>query len=205
MTRTPFTIAAANRFIAVGCNNHALLTSTEPSIVGCQPTCDEELKPEGRDPPCSGNRCCQTQLPYYLWVFQSKFEKVEEKDTEECKFAFMAENSWFESNVKNPYKVLNKKFVPMIMDWKINGTALASLGIDEEATNSTTRYYNGHGFPYPNNTYLTCREDVDECKNPKVVSKCSGSCVNTRGSYKCEGRNSWIVILGKSLRKFFYI
>lgn len=40
--------------------------------------------------------------------------------------------------------------------------------------------------------------DVDECLDFEVRSRCSGNCINTRGSYRCEAQKSWIFILGKS-------
>lgn len=40
--------------------------------------------------------------------------------------------------------------------------------------------------------------DVDECLDFEVRSRCSGKCINTRGSYRCEAQKSWIFILGKS-------
>ncbi|XP_058004014.1 wall-associated receptor kinase-like 8 [Hevea brasiliensis] len=213
LRRTPFTISNYNRFTVVGCKNRVLLTYADPDIVGCQPTCDKKLKPEGKNPPCSGNKCCQTAIPYYLQVFNPRFENVNvRKGKRGCKLAFIVENSWFKSNIKDPYKVQEREYVPMLVDWKINATALESLGINKKTTNWAFRYYNGFDFPYPNNSMLMCRkgyagnpylpdgcQDVDECLDLEVRSRCSGKCINTNGSYRCEAQKSWIIILVSSM------
>lgn len=174
LRRTPFTVSSHNRFTVVGCKARALLTSAEPDIIGCQPTCNKKLKPQGRNPPCSGNRCCQTSIPYYLQVFKPSFQKENGKEGKRvCKLAFIVESTWFKSNIKDPYKVQEREYVPMLLDWKINATDMESLGINKETTNWSFRYYNGFGFPYPNNSMLMCRQGY--AGNPYLPDGCQGT------------------------------
>ncbi|XP_021626913.2 wall-associated receptor kinase-like 22 [Manihot esculenta] len=206
LIRTSLTFSGYNNFTVVGCNNRAVLSSSEADGNGCQPTCDENVKPQG----CSGNRCCQTSIPYFQQLFAPSFQDV---DNDQCRMAFTAETQWFEANVTDPYKVQELDYVPVLLDWKINATALESLVIDEKSTyNDPIVYYDKFDFPYPYNTVLKCREgfignpylpigcqDINECEDPKVRSHCHGLCVNTQGSYKCVHSRSWITILGISV------
>ncbi|XP_065866503.1 wall-associated receptor kinase-like 8 [Euphorbia lathyris] len=213
LTQTSFTIASSNKFTVVGCNSRALLTSAEPDIVGCAPTCDKNLRPEGRDPPCSGNICCQTSIPHFLQVFKPRFDDDDQKQDESCKLAFISDKKWLGSNVTSTSSIVGKwKYVPMSLDWKIDAS-LSNIGINKKTTRvGDIRYYNGYNFPYPNNTRLLCRQgyagnpylfhgckDVDECMNPKIRSLCSGTCVNTLGSYTCQPSKSWIIISALSV------
>ncbi|WCJ40328.1 Wall-associated kinase family protein [Euphorbia peplus] len=211
LTGTSFTIASSNKFTVVGCNSRALLTSAEPDIVGCTPTCDENFRPEGQDPTCSGNVCCQTSIPHFLQVFRPRFEMDREFS---CKVAFISDKTWLNSDVTSTSSILGKwKYVPMTLDWKIDVASPLCNGINKETTRvADIRYYNGYNFPYPNNTRLICRQgyagnpylsdgcrDVDECLNPEIRSQCNGRCVNTPGSYRCQPSKSWIIILAFSV------
>ncbi|KAF2323075.1 hypothetical protein GH714_033175 [Hevea brasiliensis] len=114
-----------NKFTVVGCNNRASLSSSDPDGEGCQPTCEENVKPQG----CFGNRCCQTSIPYFQQLLAPSFQDA---DDDQCRIAFIVEKKWFKANVKEPYKVQELEYVPVLLDWKINAAALGSLVIDEE-------------------------------------------------------------------------
>ncbi|KAF2323064.1 hypothetical protein GH714_033089 [Hevea brasiliensis] len=171
LRRTSFTFSAKNKFTVVGCNNRAFISSSEPDSIGCRPSCEVNVKLPG--------------------------------------IAFIVEKKWFKAYETDPYKVKDLEYVPVLLDWKINATALGSLVIDEESTyRDMIDYYDKFDFPYPNNTILLCREgftgnpylpfgcqDVNECDDPRVRSRCHGLCKNTRGSYTCMLTISWIIIV----------
>lgn len=170
LTRTSFTFSGYNDFTVVGCNNRAVLSSFEADGNGCQPTCDENVKPQG----CSGNRCCQTSIPYFQQLFAPSFQDV---DDDQCRMAFMAETQWFEANVTDPYMVQELDYVPVLLDWKINATALGSLAIDKKSTyNDPIVYYDKYDFPYPYNTALMCRKGF--IGNPYLPVGCNGKVVS---------------------------
>ncbi|KAF2323076.1 hypothetical protein GH714_033181 [Hevea brasiliensis] len=139
-------------------------------------------------------------------LFAPGFQDV---DDDQCRIAFIVEKKWFKAYETDPYKVKDLEYVPVLLDWKINATALGSLVIDEESTyRDMIDYYDKFDFPYPNNTILLCREgftgnpylpfgcqDVNECDDPRVRSRCHGLCKNTRGSYTCMLTISWIIIV----------
>ncbi|KAF2323052.1 hypothetical protein GH714_033029 [Hevea brasiliensis] len=205
LRRTSFTFSAKNKFTVVGCNNRAFISSSEPDSIGCQPSCEVNVKLPG----CTGYRCCQTLIPYFQQLFAPGFQDV---DDDQCRIAFIVEKKWFKAYETDPYKVKDLEYVPVLLDWKINATALGSLVIDEESTyRDMIDYYDKFDFPYPNNTILLCREgftgnpylpfgcqDVNECEDPIVLSRCHGLCKNTYGSYKCVPALSWIIILAIS-------
>ncbi|XP_021667528.2 wall-associated receptor kinase-like 22 [Hevea brasiliensis] len=206
LRRTSFTFSGSNKFTVVGCNNRASLSSSDPDGEGCQPTCEENVKPQG----CFGNRCCQTSIPYFQQLLAPSFQDA---DDDQCRLAFIVEKKWFKANVKEPYKVQELEYVPVLLDWKINAAALGSLVIDEESTyHGPMVCYDKFDFPYHNNTILMCRkgftgnpylpvgcEDVNECEDSMVRSLCNGLCKNTHGSYKCVARGYWTIILGISV------
>ncbi|KAJ9132938.1 hypothetical protein P3X46_033754 [Hevea brasiliensis] len=206
LRRTSFTFSAKNKFTIVGCNNRAFISSSEPDSIGCRPSCEVNVKLPG----CTGYRCCQTLIPYFQQLFAPGFQDL---DDDQCRIAFIVEKKWFKAYETDPYKVKDLEYVPVLLDWKINATALGSLVIDEESTyRDMIDYYDKFDFPYPNNTILLCREgftgnpylpfgcqDVNECDDPRVRSRCHGLCKNTRGSYTCMPTISWIIIVGISV------
>ncbi|KAG8643827.1 wall-associated receptor kinase-like 8 [Manihot esculenta] len=206
LTNTSFAFSVFNIFAVVGCNNRAVLSSSQLDCVGCQPTCEENVKPQG----CYGNRCCQAPIPHYQQIFAPSFEDL---DDEQCRMAFVARRQWFKYNVQDPYKVQELEYVPILLDWKMNAKALGSFIIDEDSSYyDPIAYYDKSDFPYPYNTALRCRDgftgnpylphgcqESNECKDPMVRSRCHGLCINTKGSHKCVLKRSWIIILSISV------
>ncbi|KAJ9178890.1 hypothetical protein P3X46_010736 [Hevea brasiliensis] len=206
LRRTSFTFSGYNKFIVVGCNKHVLLSSSEPNTAGCQTICKENPQRHG----CLGDGCCQASIPYFQQLFEPSFQDV---DDDQCSVAFIVEKKEFKANVTDPYKMREMEYVPVLLDWKINAMALESLAIDEKsAYYDPIVNYDKFDFPYLNSTELMCREgftgnpylpigcqDVNECEDPIVLSRCHGLCKNTYGSYKCVPALSWIIILGISM------
>ncbi|KAJ6945425.1 hypothetical protein NC651_000464 [Populus alba x Populus x berolinensis] len=233
MTGSPFAFSSSNTFIAMGCDNRALLNGIEPEIVGCTSTCGTE------NSYCSGNNCCQTTIPSSLQVFNASLgtteDPINDQGRNQCKVAFIVEEEWLWNNISSPEVVKDMQYVPVILSWvmyygtdipegvtlyydaknsdpmycypPVNSSTSGRLGLRTETlySNSSTCWCNDG---YEGNPYLHdgCT-DIDECKNPRV-NLCSRmtKCVNVPGSlYKCELDKAKITFLSKflSLNSFF--
>jgi hypothetical protein len=76
---SPFTFSGRwNTFISVGCNNFAMMTETDPMVIGCKSNCDTSLiNDEGNT--CSGYNCCETTIPSGLQTFNVSFVSKDDK------------------------------------------------------------------------------------------------------------------------------
>uniref|UniRef100_A0A2N9FYC0 Wall-associated receptor kinase galacturonan-binding domain-containing protein n=1 Tax=Fagus sylvatica TaxID=28930 RepID=A0A2N9FYC0_FAGSY len=65
MTGSPFYFSSNwNTFIAVGCDNMAIMTGIDPVVTGCKSDCNNKsMRTNGGDQKCSGFKCCQTAVP----------------------------------------------------------------------------------------------------------------------------------------------
>ncbi|KAG6791205.1 hypothetical protein POTOM_000317 [Populus tomentosa] len=216
MTGSPFAFSSSNTFIAMGCDNRALLNGIEPEIVGCTSTCGASTE----NSYCSGNNCCQTTIPSSLQVFNASLgtpeHPINDQGRNQCKVAFIVEEEWFWNNISSPEVVQDMQYVPVILSWvmyygidipegvtlyydaknsdpmycypPVNSSTSGRWGLRTVTlySNSITCWCNDG---YEGNPYLHdgCT-DIDECKIPGV-NWCSAmtKCVNVPGSlYKCE-------------------
>uniref|UniRef100_A0A7N2LHE9 Protein kinase domain-containing protein n=1 Tax=Quercus lobata TaxID=97700 RepID=A0A7N2LHE9_QUELO len=126
MKGSPFYFSSyRNKFISVGCNNMALMTASDPTVlVGCNSDCDYKTM-IGRGAKCSGFKCCQTAFPYGNQVFNVNFESKDEKNKgiEKCKYAFLAEEEWLDTNLvvlhDRSYEVQLLEYVPVTLEWTV--------------------------------------------------------------------------------------
>ena len=69
---------------------------------------------------CIGIKCCQTLIPPYLSVFNATIELINTSHVnEECKYAYLAELSWFEAaHLTDPFEleVQNMSYVPVVLE-----------------------------------------------------------------------------------------
>ncbi|XP_052311257.1 wall-associated receptor kinase-like 8 isoform X11 [Populus trichocarpa] len=214
MTRSPFAFSSSNRFAAMGCNNHALLTQIQPEIVGCTTsTCSANnltsFSTEGKENCyCSGNNCCQTSIPSNLQVFNASLGPTEDPNDQgrnQCKLAFIVDGEWSLDNIKSPKAVQYMQHVPVILDWFVYGDDIPVENSDAKYCSPPVKLVSGRwglrtvtlysnsitcrcNLGYDGNPYLPdgCT-DIDECKIPKG-NWCSGmtKCVNVPGWHKCE-------------------
>ncbi|KAG6791197.1 hypothetical protein POTOM_000309 [Populus tomentosa] len=207
MTGSPFAFSSSNIFIAMGCDNRALLNGIEPEIVGCASTCVANnltsSSTEGKENSyCSGNNCCQTRIPSSLQVFNASLRTPElpinDQGRNQCKVAFIVEEEWFRNNISSPEVVQDMQYVPVILNWVMYGTDIPEdVTLYSDAKNSDAMYceplYSNSticrcNLGYDGNPYLPdgCT-DIDECKIPGV-NWCSAmtKCMNVPGGYKCE-------------------
>ena len=124
MTGSPFYFSDyQNIFISVGCNNIALMTGSNPTVlVGCNSDCNSETMID-KEAKCSGFNCCQTTIPSGNQVFNATFKSKDDtnKGIEKCKFAFLAEEEWFYSSITNPsHELPLLEDVPVVLDWTVS-------------------------------------------------------------------------------------
>ncbi|XP_050282147.1 wall-associated receptor kinase-like 1 [Quercus robur] len=191
MKGSPFYFSSyRNKFISVGCNNMALMTGSDPTVlVGCNSDCDGKTMID-REAKCSGFNCCQTTVPYGNQVFNVTFKSKngKNKGSKKCKYAFLAEEEWFDSNITNPsYEVPLLEYVPVALEWTVsNFTDMNSTEADRRKVNcyEGRQYYCRYG--YEGNPYLnTGCQDINECeKDNRCPNK--SDCENTEGSYNCD-------------------
>ena len=169
MKGSPFYFSSyRNKFISVGCNNIALMTGSDPAVlVGCNSVCDNRTMIEG-EAKCSGFNCCQTTVPYGNQVFNANFKRKDEKNEgiEKCKYALLAEEEWFDSNITNPsYEVPLLEDVTVVLDWTVsNFTDINSTEADKRKAYSYTTDYGAK--------YYYCRRGYEG--NPYLNTGCQG-------------------------------
>ncbi|XP_056171558.1 wall-associated receptor kinase-like 4 [Syzygium oleosum] len=109
-----------NVFMSVRCNTLATVNSTESAVVGCRSKCDGTNTNISRYSACvRRDRCCQTTLLFNLQGFSVDFK--EEGGPQGCKYAFLANSSWFmRSNVTGLYDLSLNDRVPVVLEWGIS-------------------------------------------------------------------------------------
>ncbi|KAK1400897.1 wall-associated receptor kinase-like 2 [Heracleum sosnowskyi] len=180
----------------MGCNNLAFMTKMGSNVGGCISFCNRT----GEDNSCYGINCCQSTIPPYLWNFSTSLTTINPStDTRGCKYAFIADQSWF-MNLPNIYNVREREQVPAVLNWKLedfcfsfgsstNDTRHNSsvCGINTECTNqSLCACKKG----YEGNPYLPhgCR-DINECAINKHY--CQQICHNLPGNYTCSCKHGY--------------
>ncbi|KAG6657214.1 wall-associated receptor kinase-like 10 [Carya illinoinensis] len=212
-----------NNFVAMGCNNSASMWSIFPddsvSYGGCKSPCDRAPFTNGSH--CNTTNCCQTTIPSYLQAFSTtiepKLSSSPYNGSNECKYAFLVDQNWFETNFTEPNPNMS---VPVVLDWSVENTTFYSLPIQKNMTareykNSTyschllqmlrnfTTYHCHCESGYRGNPYLLggCG-DINECTDHDFNVTCTldTRCENTEGSYRCvAAKNTKLsIIIGVS-------
>ncbi|KAI9194493.1 hypothetical protein LWI28_006513 [Acer negundo] len=133
---SPFFFSDENRFIGVGCNTFAYLSSNRSIISGCMSFCEKsnisaETMPSRnvtlRDSDCNGIKCCRTRIPSFLNLQQLEVtlnttnSKENTTEPNKCKSAFLVDQEWFGNNIDSPDKAQGlKRDVPVLLDWGIH-------------------------------------------------------------------------------------
>ena len=104
------------------------------------------------------------QLQVFNATFKSKDEK--NKGIEKCKYAFLAEEGWFDSKITNPsYQVPHLKYVPVALEWIVpNLTRMSSTETDRWKADWFPTNYNA--------TYYLCLRGYEG--NPYLNTGCQG-------------------------------
>ncbi|KAM3743388.1 hypothetical protein ACB098_07G141400 [Castanea mollissima] len=185
LASSPFVFSKLrNIFVAMGCGNVVYLQSSSGSnsslstYGGCMSVCNKDTI-QSNASSCNGIDCCKTTIPSDLDNFstdiEGKFGKF--SSNEDCNYASLVDQRWFEENLTNHFEVRNMPQVPVFA----NGSSL--LG----NVSSTFKCTCDSGFE--GNPYLVdgC-QDIDECEDPK---SCSFSYLQYRHGYRC------VNVLGK--------
>ncbi|XP_075665273.1 wall-associated receptor kinase-like 8 [Castanea sativa] len=162
LIRSPFFFSSyQDRFISVGCDNLVIMTGINPMVVvGCKSNCvDKSMIDDSELEHCSGFNCCMTTIPFGIQVFNASFIrgiKEEIKTSEECKFAFLADDKWLNSSTKDlSYYVQFLEYVPVVLEWT------ASYFTTMDSTELLKRNSEGYTTDY-GAEYYYCLKDTKE-------------------------------------------
>ncbi|XP_030439931.2 wall-associated receptor kinase-like 1 [Syzygium oleosum] len=203
-----------NVFTSVGCDIRATVISTKAdgmafTSTGCRSKCAGTNTNISWYSACSGrDGCCQTNLPFYLQAFS--VDVKEDGGQQGCKYAFLADSSWF-SNVTGLYDLRLNDTVPVVLQWGIQNVTNDiltnySLALHESSTNSDVITCDTRGLPYVEcwcrsgyggNAYIIggC-QDINECEDSNICPGTGSTCVNKRGGFDCvDGRKTTKFIL----------
>jgi len=172
-----------NRFIAIGCDNFASLNDAEDVVIcGCMSVCDNKAINSSNG--CNGINCCQTTIPSGLQDFSLSLKPIDPNHpTSSCKYAFIVEQKWFETNLTNAFEIVNMSHAPVVLEWFIDPT-LSSLVTGNNLSykyddNSTYLCANRSSSVSYLNSTLTCSckpgfEGNPYFPDPQVPERCTG-------------------------------
>ncbi|XP_010497736.1 PREDICTED: wall-associated receptor kinase-like 8 [Camelina sativa] len=212
LTGSPFFISDSNKFTAIGCNNKALMKGQGSQIVGCEATCTYE-NDTARG--CVGYKCCQTQIPSGLQVFDATVEKMIPGQAG-CQVAYLTHFQLSPFMFKSPQLPEYSNYVMMELQWALDGFPIPSEGSTTVLCAESTKgeltpitsadlyLYPPTGYQcwckhgYQGNPYIPggC-QDIDECRNSYENNCGKNKCVNVSGSFRCE--RIWPAILSGTL------
>ncbi|KAG2711389.1 hypothetical protein I3760_04G073900 [Carya illinoinensis] len=166
-----------NNFVAMGCNNSASMWSIFPddsvSYGGCKSPCDRAPLTNGSH--CNATNCCQTTIPSYLQAFSTtiepKLSSSPYNGSDECKYAFLVDQNWFETNFTEPNPNMS---VPVVLYWNFDNTTFYSR---PTMKNMTAREYKN--YTYICHLGLVLRNPANHCDcengyrgNPYLLGGC---------------------------------
>ncbi|KAG2711401.1 hypothetical protein I3760_04G074900 [Carya illinoinensis] len=194
----------------MGCSNSASMWSLSNDSISyggrCKSPCDRAQFTIGSH--CNATNCCQTTIPAYnLHAISITIEPESSYNnvSDECNYAFLIDQNWFETNFTVPNPNMS---VPVVLEWGIDNTSFYSLPIRKNSTAEkyTVRtYYCPRGYPTIGNS-LSSRDFTRQCYcrdgysgNPYIPGGCQDSdlnqctyeerCENTEGYYRCVPPN----------------
>ncbi|CAL8156131.1 unnamed protein product [Prunus armeniaca] len=203
LTGSPFIYSHTdNIFTVVSCDHFVRLSSDHGTVAGCESTCRNNTDFFNG---CN-NGCCQDTLVIYGLTSGGFTIEIQSNSStsypmDDCKYAFLVERNWFESNLSNlnlPNFRLVKDMdrVPVVLDWILNvhdyGERFRVK--TDRSGNHSTPFCNG--YDDRNTMICTCQsgmegnpyllqpcQDMDECKGS---NECGGDvCENFAGGYSC--------------------
>ncbi|KAL4616099.1 hypothetical protein ACB092_07G174300 [Castanea dentata] len=180
LASSPFVFSKLrNIFVAMGCDNLAYLISSDVSnsslrIIygGCMSVCEKDaIQSNGSS--CNGIGCCKTTIASDLDVFTTRVESTSFKRTEDCIYASLVDQKWFEENLTNHFEVQKMSHVPVILNWEINAN-LSSRVMGGNSSHSTCQFANRSSSLGNMSSTFTCSCDSGFEGNPYLVDGCQG-------------------------------
>ncbi|KAK7840987.1 wall-associated receptor kinase-like 10 [Quercus suber] len=186
LASSPFVFSKLrNIFVAMGCGNVAYLLSSDVSnsslisiyglIGGCMSVCEKgTIQSNGSS--CNGINCCKTTIPSDLDVFTTIIRSMRGASferTEDCKYAFLVDQKWFEENLTSHFEVQQMSHVPVVLNWEINAN-LSSLIMGSKSSRSTCQFANRSSSLGNMSSTFTCSCDSGFEGNPYLVDGCQG-------------------------------
>ncbi|KAL4616117.1 hypothetical protein ACB092_07G175800 [Castanea dentata] len=183
LASSPFVFSKfRNIFVAMGCGNLAYLLSSDVSnsslsiyglIGGCMSVCEKDtIQSYGSS--CNGIGCCKTTIPSDLDVFTTiirSMSRASVERTENCQYAFLVDQKWFEENLTNHFEVQKMTHVPVVLNWEINAN-LSSLIMGSNSSHSTCQFANRSSSLGNMSSTFTCSCDSGFEGNPYLVDGC---------------------------------
>ena len=180
LASSPFVFSKSrNIFVAIGCDNLAYVLSSDVSnsslrsiYGGCMSVCEKDaIQSNGSS--CNGIGCCKTTISSDLDVFTTRILSMiaSFKATEDCKYASLVDQKWFEENLTNHFEVRKMSHVPVVLNWEINAN-LSSLVMG--SSNSTCQFANRSSSLGNISSTFTCSCDTGFEGNPYLVDGCQG-------------------------------
>ncbi|VVB11559.1 unnamed protein product [Arabis nemorensis] len=224
LTGTPFYVSRNNIFIASGCNNTALLTNVEPSMVGCKSSCGEEDHTKDflkevmchesgfnacnersfyTRQDCNGTGCCTANMPETIQ--QIVGVKIDDSNTTRggCKVAFLTDDAYIYSYAWDPQGLHAKGYATVELRWFIRTTNLSfigSLGCQTSENNQTSERRSCFCDYNSNSSYARCSCYPGYKGNPYVPGGCEdiNECLEQEyySSLPCPGGSTCVNLQG---------
>ncbi|KAM4078269.1 hypothetical protein ACB094_09G024300 [Castanea mollissima] len=198
-----------NTFISVGCNNFATITGLGPVVFGCKSHCNKSQIVEGTR--CSGFNCCQSSyFPINQQEFHVEFRSINEskvRDEKACKYAFLVDQNWLESNKPDPSSVQYWETIPVVLEWAISMRTNVSLNMFK-SLKKRRDVWCSFSDEAKDFSSFTCECNNGYDGNPYLPRGCQ-ECENTEGSFNCNERKSplklAIIVICPSLGLLFLL
>ncbi|XP_022989770.1 wall-associated receptor kinase 2-like [Cucurbita maxima] len=197
-----FTVSSTkNKFTVIGCDTYAFLSGQiegQSYRTACVALCDNITTV--RDGACSGNGCCQLDIPSGLKGLRYRVRSFDNHTDvfsfNPCGYAFVTEEDKFHFSAAY-IRNFPQRQVPVVLDWGISNTTCSTAnnksncicGPNSMMVNvlpDGSEYRCGCLDGFEGNPYLPrgC-QDIDECRDERL-NDCKFECVNTKGNYTCN-------------------
>ncbi|XP_031266214.1 wall-associated receptor kinase-like 9 [Pistacia vera] len=122
---------------------------------------------------------------------------------QQCKYASLEDQQWFQKNLQNPQEIRNMTQVPVVLDWGIYNSSFNFFASNQSMSHNSTSYCeisdnttsSSSQFPtvrcqclkgFQGNPYvLEGCEDIDECRANMTICGSKMICKNLMGGYQC--------------------
>ncbi|KAL8262335.1 hypothetical protein R6Q59_026384 [Mikania micrantha] len=150
-TGWPYTFSDVNKFIVIGCDGYAWLTSETKSrnvSTGCMVFCSDPEGIVGGE--CAGNGCCQSSIPQDISYFRSQVNSLVNSSNVNytrsfapCTYAFVGEESAFgfkgindinaaDVKASNSFMDRIEASVPVVLEWAVGNLTCAEARVSDD-------------------------------------------------------------------------